>query len=296
MPRHKCLIVLSEKSSGSSALQQLLASVGHVHHVLKTRHHENETLYWTKAASVLGMPQLAMVDSEVPIPRAKARADLVTMLTENLDGYIRPEDDRELIMDGWARLCHRYSPVFLEKSPHHLCQHSALELIVECTRALPSVQFLLVGLVRNPMDTIYSQYRRWKSRPEEVQQQWLVAYRNLVRLKAQVGEQLVMVRYEDMTRSLAPLRPVLDFCGGATRQLDPGFFHRKSLSKWKHDPLFGFVPSDELVELAGCYGYASEQLRNEPNALWPAIREISRASHRSVAPFKQLARHALGRA
>lgn len=293
MRRHKSLIILSEKSSGSSALQQLLTRIGDVRHVARTRHFENETLYWTKAASVLGMPQLAMVDSEVPISRERARADLVTMLGENLAGYAPPADDREMVMRGWASLCERHAPVFLEKSPHHLCQQSALDLITQCMRELTEVDFLLVGLVRNPMDTIYSQYRRWKSRPESVQQQWLVAYRNLRRLQESAGPQLVILRYEDMIGSLAALQPVLDFCGCDTTGLSPDFFHARSVSRWKDDPLFGFAPSDELVELAGSYGYGREQLRNEPHALWPVIREVSRAHHKAVAPFKSLARQAL---
>lgn len=296
MPRHKSLIILSEKSSGSSALQHLLASIGDVRHVLKTRHCENETLYWTKAASVLGMPQRDMVDSEVPISCDNARADLITMLGENLDGYVPPSDDRALIMDGWARLCRQHAPVFLEKSPHHLCQQSALALILQAMQELRDVDFLLVGLVRNPMDTLYSQYQRWKSRPDRVQQQWLVAYRNLLQLKETVGERLVIVRYEDMIGSLAALQPVLDFCDCDAAGLAPDFFHGRSVSRWKNDPLFGFMPSDELVDLAASYGYGREQLRNEPNPLWPLVREFSRARHKAVAPFKQIARQALRQA
>lgn len=296
MPRHKSLIILSEKSSGSSALQQLLASIGDVRHVLKTRHCENETLYWTKAASILCMPQRDMVDSEVPISRDNARADLITLLRENLKGYAPPSDDRALIMDGWARLCERHAPVFLEKSPHHLCQQSALALILQAMQELRGVDFLLVGLVRNPLDTIYSQYQRWKSRPESVQEQWLVAYRNLLQLKRTLGERLVILRYEDMIGSLAALQPVLDFCDCDAAGLAPDFFHGKSVSKWKYDPLFGFMASDELMDLAASYGYGREQLRNDPHALWPLVRELSRARHKAVAPLKQIAKQALRQA
>lgn len=292
----KCLIVLSEKSSGSSALQTLLSSVSDVRHVTRTRHFENETLYWTKAASILGMQQIDMVDSEVPIGRERARVDLVRMLGDNLPGYVQPADDRDLVMGGWAQLCERHAPVFLEKSPHHLCQWSALELILQCMRELPQVEFLLVGLVRNPMDTIYSQYRRWKSRPESVEQQWMAAYRNLLDLKEKAGDRLVIVRYEDMTASLQHLQPVLDFCGHSAADLRPDFFHRRSVSRWKDDPLFGFVPSEELVDLAGQYDYAPDQLRNRSRLLWPVVRECSRAGHRAALPMKALARHALGKA
>lgn len=292
MPALKSIIVLSEKSSGSSAFQNLLSSFATVRHVRRTRHYENETLYWTKAASVLGMPQLDMVDSEVPIGRDKARTDLVRLLEDNVPGYTRPQSDRELIMQGWRLLCETHAPTFLEKSPHHLCQWSALELITECMRELPAIDFLLVGLVRNPMDTIYSQYRRWKSPPEKVERQWRVAYRNLLRLKASAGEQLVMVRYEDMIASLAPLAPVLDFCGSSPQALDPGYFHGRSVSKWKYDRLFGFTLSQETIELAETYGYQHDELRHEPKLLWPVIRECSRATYKAIAPLKHFARYA----
>ncbi|HYE74680.1 MAG TPA: sulfotransferase, partial [Blastocatellia bacterium] len=194
MAGEKCIIILSEKSSGSSACQNLLAKFANIRHVARTRHYENETLYWTKAASILGLPQLSMVDSEVPLPRQRAKAELISLLRDNLDDYVPPDNDRQLIFEGWRSLCWKYSPIFLEKSPHHLCQWSALELIIECIKEVYDVDFLLIGLIRNPMDTAYSQFNRWRSRPEQVQKQWLTAYQNLLKLKQIVGEQLVIVR------------------------------------------------------------------------------------------------------
>ncbi len=70
--KSQCIIILSIKSSGSSACQNLLSKFSQVSYVPKTRHFENETLYWTKAASVLGLPQVDMIDSEVPISKEKA--------------------------------------------------------------------------------------------------------------------------------------------------------------------------------------------------------------------------------
>ena len=175
MSHKKCIIILSEKSSGSSALQNLLVKFAEIQHVSKTRHFENETLYWTKAASILDKPQLVMVDSEVPIERKKARGELISLLKDNLNDYVPPVDDKELIIEGWRLLCNKYSPIFLEKSPHHLCQWAAIELIIECIRQVTDVDFLLIGLIRNPMDTLYSQFKRWGSRPEEVQE--TMAYR-----------------------------------------------------------------------------------------------------------------------
>ena len=258
--------------------------------VTKTRHFENETLYWTKAASVLGLPQLQMVDSEVPIPPAKAKADLIALLADNLDDYSPPSDDKEMIMDGWRRLCERYTPIFFEKSPHHLPQWSVLELILECRKELADIDFLFIGLVRNPMDTIYSQFTRWAARPEPLQQQWLVAYRNLVRLKALLQEQLVIIRYEDMVSSLGCLQPVFDFCGVNRDEIDPNYLHRASLAKWKSDRFFSFSLAEEVVALAQTYGYRKEELTNSRALFWPVYRELVRFAKKSKKSVLKVAR------
>ena len=279
MRKDKSIIILSEKSSGSSACQNLLAKFADVKHAEKSRHYQNETLYWTKAASLLGKPQLQMVDSEVPIEPLRAKEDLITLLRDNLGNFTPPENDRELVMQGWNLLCKRFAPIFLEKSPHHLCQWSALELIVEHIEQTSDVDFLLIGLVRNPMDTIYSQFTRWKSPPAKVEKQWVVAYQNLQRLKKVIGDRLVIIRYEDMTSSLEYLEPVFDFCEVTASAADKNYLHQKSLYKWKDDTQFGFTLSDEAIELAVKYGYQREELVNEPNLFWPVVSKLSRSAY-----------------
>lgn len=285
MPHAKCVVILSEKSSGSSACQNLLAKCAGAKHVAKTRHFENETLYWTKAASILGRPQTKMVDSEVPIAPDIARADLLQLLRENAPDFVPPSGNKALIMEGWGALCRTYGPIFLEKSPHHLCQWSALELIMESMSYLDEIEFLLIGLVRNPMDTLYSHYKRWKSTPEKVQWQWLRAYRNLLSLKEILGDGVVIVRYEDMVSSLSQMKPVLEFCSAADCDQDSAYLHSRSLSKWKTDRLFGFSLAPEVLDLAERYGYDRAELQNSPNRFWPLVRTVSRAAYQGAKPL-----------
>ena len=101
----KCLIILSTKSSGSSVLLRILSQGSHIRHIERTRHYENESLYWVKAASVLGLPQVNIQDSEVPIAAAKARHDLIDLIKDNVSKNYVPLDDRSLIFDGWSMLC-----------------------------------------------------------------------------------------------------------------------------------------------------------------------------------------------
>lgn len=274
----KCILILSEKSSGSSAFQNLLAKFAEIRHVDITRHGENETLYWTKAASVLGMPQRKMVDSEVPIHPDRAAADLFSILADNVPGFEPQLGNKAGLFEGWRRLCMHYAPVFIEKSPHHLCQWSALELIIDCTETIVDVDFLIVGLIRNPMDVVYSQFQRWRSRPEQVEQQWSTAYRNLLELQKRNSQRLVIIRYEDMVKSLSVLTPVFEFCDVVPSIEAASYLHQRSTQKWKTDPLFGFDLSNETKHLAKQFGYEYSEMTNSTHLLWPLSREVSRGA------------------
>lgn len=270
---YKCIIVLSDKASGSSALQNLLAMVAEVHHVDATRHEQHETLYWTKAASVLGLPQVDLAGSEVPIPARQARLDLETLLADNLgDRRFDGADPDALVFEGWRALCERFAPVFLEKSPHHLHQQSALELIGQARTRLPDIEFLVVGLVRNPLDTLYSAWRQWRTPPEVAERQWGGAYRNLLALRER-DPSVVIVRYEDMVVDPSVLAPVLEFAGAATMP-DTGYLHSGSVGRWRDDRRFGHVLSPSTVEVAHAYGYGADELRNTTHALWPVYRRV----------------------
>ncbi|GAB4209144.1 MAG: hypothetical protein OHK0022_39770 [Roseiflexaceae bacterium] len=281
----KCVMILSARSSGSSALQNLLTSSTPARHVDATRHFEHETLFWLKAAAVLGLPQLTMADSRLPFGAAAARADLVALLRDNIGpGYPIPEDNDALIFGGWRDLCQRYAPAFVEKSPHHLHQWAALQLVAASMVRVPEVDLLLVGLVRNPMDTLYSMWQRWRGMPEDNERDWLTAYQNLLRFRERLGQHLLILRYEDMVRNPALLDPVYHFLDVAPQRSD--YLHRESLGKWRNDPRFGFHLSEETLALAEQYGYPHEELISTNHApLWPLYRRASRIYVRRVQPM-----------
>jgi hypothetical protein len=224
----------------------------------------------------------------VPIPPARARQDLLALLGDNLPRHTPPEASEALVFDGWRSLCQHYGPVFLEKSPHHLFQWSALELLLQAMERLPEVDFLLIGLVRNPMDTLYSAFQRWKLPPEQLQHEWLQSYRNLERLRERVGERLLTLRYEDMVASDAWLRPVEAFCQSAPRIAGQGELHRRSLQKWKQDPLYGFVLAEEVATHAERYGYSRSELANQPSRLWPLYRTWAQTMHQGWKPARNV--------
>lgn len=287
--RNKCIFLISSKSSGSSALQNLVSKSNSVNHIKKTRHRENETLYWVKAASILGMPQSPMLDSEVPIKQSKARRELVHFLKENLTSFDLPVDDRHLIFGGWEALCNRYGPVFFEKSPHHLHQWSALELINQCVDECPSVDFLVVGLVRNPMDTIYSRWSGGRSIPEKYQFEWFNAYNNLLKFSKISKAKFVMIRYEDMVKDVAALNVVYKFIGKGD-QADNNYLHSRSVSKWRKDRNYGFQLADQVLELGLKFGYDVCDMTNTPKRTWFLHRGVTKARYELAKPFYRTAR------
>lgn len=275
----RCIIILSDKSSGSSALQRHLTAISGVNHIAKTRHFEFESLYWTKAASVLGRPQERMRGSEVPLAAGAAESDLRQLLADNAPLFEQTSDIDHLVFQGWRALCTFHGPVFVEKSPHHLHQWASLELIMESTRRLPDVEFFLVGLVRNPMDTLYSMWRRWRLDPTHQQFEWARAYRNLQRLATCSGQRLCVFRYEDMVGDPTILAPVYRFCGLTGSMPRSASLHSRSLRKWQEDFLFGFRLHHDVRQLAHDFGYTQADLHNRPRLAWPISRPLLRATH-----------------
>jgi Sulfotransferase family len=285
----KNVLILSHKSCGSTACSRLLTSLPGLRAIAHTRHFAGESLYWTKAASILGRAQLQMYASEVPISRRKARQDLIDLLRANAPAFDPPNDEEDLIFEGWRALCLAHEPVFVEKSPHHLYQIACLDLIEEATTRLPEIPFHFVGLIRNPMDVVYSQWQRWQSPPERVQEEWVIAYRNLQKFHAQMGERVTLVRYEDMVRSVDVMAPVFRFCGLDPTTQKGGELHQRSIAKWRHDQKFGFGLSSEALELARELGYGADELptRRRSSKAWPVLRETSRAARLMASPIRR---------
>lgn len=291
-----CVMLLSDKSSGSTALQDELAKHPAVNLVKATTHNENETLYWNKAAAVLGLPQVNMLNSQLPIGQRRAKQELIEFLKANLDSYNPPADDERLVFEGWRKLCCHYGPIFLEKSPHHLHYWSALKLIAECDARYPEINFKFCGLVRNPVATLYSMWKRWQAVPEQQQYEWLRAYKNLLNFKSLVGDRLQIVRYEDLVNDRQTIKQLCDFAGIEWMPNIGRGLRTSSVSRWRQDKMFGFQPSLEITHLSRELGYTSAELSADKRIAWPMYREVTRAAHRGarfLRPWKRTVKDAL---
>jgi hypothetical protein len=258
------VILLSDFCSGSTALQSEITKSP----VIK-RSRAVETQYWCRAAALLGMQQHDIMSSILPMPTDVAKKALVDFLSDNLPHYSPPNDDKILIFDGWRRLCANHSPYFFEKSPHHLHYWSALQLIYQAVQDLDDVEFKFIGLIRNPLDTIFSRWRQWRNNPYKAQWLWFTAYSNLLSFKELVGDRILICRYEALVANQQELRTVFQFLGTEPPPLWKSALHPRSIRRWNADPYFGFHLDATIKNFAESLGYKPEELHGRKRFIWP---------------------------
>lgn len=266
--RQRCVFVLSMKSCGSSILQREIARIGNARLMAKTPHAENETLYWTKAASVLGLPQTRMENSEVPIAPRRAHAMLQDLVRDNAPGFSGPLDTEAGIFAGWTAIVTAQAGMFVEKSPHHLYQPAVVELMERYANQSRSVDACFVGLIRNPTDMLYSSWRRFGIAPEREERHWIRSYTFLRSFHERRPDLVSIVRYEDLVAGTVDVPGLLGVESEAEPPAGEEAFHSSSLEKWRDDPRFGYTPSEEALQLARSYGYSDEEVVNPRARAW----------------------------
>jgi hypothetical protein len=243
------IIVLSTKSAGSTALQSYFIKNFGFSKVAFTPHHEGETLYWTKVASILDLHQDPMYRSIVPYPKEIAVNELNKFLYSNLGVNLEGLSKAEAI-SKYYQLINKFGPKFIEKSPHHLYNRSNLELIIECYNKLISeVHFNVIGLIRHPHDVIYSAWKRWGYNCSQFENEWLQSYNNLLWLKEQIP--VTLVKYEDMVSNRIDFVKTFNL----TQSTDEFKFRDLSIKKWKNDMTYGHQLSTASKNTAAVLGY-----------------------------------------
>ncbi len=264
------VILLSDKRSGSTLLQELLCRHPAIQHVTYSPHTYFETHHWLKAACLLGQPP-ALFDGGIPYrgygSRGGARSYLVDCVRGNVPHFVVPSDPEELVFSGWNTLCERFAqPVFFEKSPQHPAHWAALDLMLRWARTASfNVRFL--SLVRNPMAVMYSACERFATPPTARQFGWLRCYQNILLFERLVGAaQFHWVHYEALVREpVATLDGVTAFLGLAGAPSPDPPPESAPLERWRRDPAFTFDLHPSVACMAAALGYAAAELRIAPN-------------------------------
>ncbi len=267
-PRQRCFFILSVKSSGSSVLQRHLAQLCGARLIRATPHSENESLYWTKAASVLGLPQTRMENSEVPIAPRAALAMLESMVRDNAPAFTGNLETEADIFAAWTAIVGAEPGPFIEKSPHHLYQRSVISLMERYADQANTVDVQFIGLVRNPIDTLYSSWRRFGIEPKREERHWLRAYTLLQDFQARRPDLVSIVRYEDLVAGKVDIARLVKADSSTAASQETEMFNTASIQKWRKNRHFGYTPSEAASELAISYGYTKKEIQNNNGGPW----------------------------
>jgi hypothetical protein len=248
----KHVILLSCKSSGSTALQNYLKENLGYKTVLFTQHQEEETLYWSKVASILNLPQNKMYRSKVPFTAEKAIMHLNEFFEKNHLGHItvsKSTTEKEF-QEYYLELIQSLAPKFVEKSPHHLYNESNLTLIKNfIERYKEEVDFRVIGLIRHPQSVLLSGWKRWQFLPNGFQTEWDITYKNLLNWKEKLN--ITFCEYERLVTGEITFDQLI----GETAANEKYSFNSKSMNNWMNNKAYGFKLSDAVVATAKRFGY-----------------------------------------
>lgn len=262
------IILLSDKRSGSTMFQDALCRHPDIQTVDYSPHTYLETHHWLKGAVLLN-PDETIYKGYGSI--SNARTYLIDCVQENVPEFAVPTDDRELVFKGWEALCQKFAqPVFFEKSPQHLGNSAALELLLEWMQTT-QLTVKVIGLTRNPLSVQYSALQLFHTNPEERQFAWIEGQQNLLKIKQQLSnENFLHIKYEDLIHeSKSTFATIFNFIGVPSAPEVGKAIHGKSLEKWKDDPYFTLRLDDSVKVLAKEFGYSDEDLNNPEKPLPP---------------------------
>ncbi len=278
------VLLLSDKRSGSTMFQNELCKHPDIQHVSYSPHTYFETHHWLKGAVMLELDPVLFSGkcryTGYGSP-ANAKSYLIDCVGKNVPQFRLPEDDRELIYEGWDAICDQFAkPVFFEKSPQLLAQWGALLLLLEWIKSTDK-DVKVIGLVRNPLSVQYSAEKLFHSKPEQRQFGWLEVQKNLLAFSDLLPEgSFMQVKYEDVISQPSTMfSEVCRFIGVSEGHGIGNDVHAQSLNKWKDDPQFTLRLDETVKQIARQFGYSDDELDNpwkpEPSGSTKARKRLA---------------------
>ena len=270
--KRRVVVLLSDKRSGSTIVQDELAKHPDVQHVAYSPHTYSETMHWLKGARLLDMPRETYYGHQYysTFKSARvARAYLEDLLAGNEIDVDSFNNDRDMVFAGWESLCEKYAqPVFFEKSPQYLSQWCCLSLLLEWIETT-EFDVKIIGLVRNPLSVLYSAEELFLTDSQVRQYNWAEKYRNLLAFERFIPpDQFRLIRYEDLIASpQEKLAELQNFIGLETQDEIGEQVHGSSKEKWRNDRNYGLQLDESVKQVARVFGYTNDQLFNEGDKL-----------------------------
>lgn len=276
------VLLLSDKRSGSTLVQDELCRHPDVRHVDFTTHSLSETHFWVKTAYVLGLPESGFSGGAYPHSYGspeRALESLAANLAGNIPGFQAQGEPEDWVMQGWEALCRKYAqPVFFEKSPQHVHHPAALEMILQWA-GQTGFTTRFIGLVRNPMAVMHSAERQFATDPAKRQFAWLESCRNLARFAAELdADQYFPLRYEDLlARPHATFAELCEFVGIEPLASMGDSVRGDGRDAWRSDRGYLMELDAEVRQYALRLGYSEQDLAQAPDQPGSPFRSRVRA-------------------
>ncbi|MEZ4972122.1 MAG: hypothetical protein R2820_02380 [Cyclobacteriaceae bacterium] len=287
------VILLSSKCSGSSAFQRYLVENYGFDTIPNSGHWESETLYWTKVASVLKLPQMSMHRSQVPYSQSRALKRLRSFFKAQGVRFDSDEPTKEMMFELFFQLTETVNcPLIIEKSPHHIFNPTNIELIMQFREYIKErASVVVLGLVRNPLDTVYSAWKRWRFNCKAFEKEWQKSYFNLKKLM-EANASIEFFKYEALSESTQSLDGFLENVIGVPKKCDCYTLNTSSVAKWRRDPEFMHHLESQTVQLGQFYGYAEQEMYNihQEKPYWKMKEKNNSARYWLIAARRAVSR------
>jgi len=140
--------MLSAKRSGSSAIFKIFQNhpdVGVCH--INQNINYWEPNFWNLASEAINGNTKPFLDRFIYKEKSHSFLKIPEQFTE------------QTVFDLWEQILDKLGPIIFDKSPQYLINDDALELLKKYIRAGNDVR--IFGIIRDPKDTITSQYELW---------------------------------------------------------------------------------------------------------------------------------------
>lgn len=273
----KTIILLSAKRSGSTALFKCFQKHSKVQIPHSNQKIDNwEIQFWSLAV-------LALKGDVHPLK------DRLSMSFPELDFNLKNEISEKNIFDTWNKILEARGGIVFDKSPQYLGNNSALELIKKYINSGNNVK--IISLIRDPRDTITSQYELWrdfteKDSLEKREKHWINQYKHLEVLRKQID--IPLFYYEKIVSEPNVYMPkIYKFCElnmetNTWQHLKPVSIGRYSTSLIINRKKWNF--SDEFNFMIKNYNYNNIQFGTSRKLYLTFIRIFTELKR--IIPFK----------
>ena len=144
---------------------------------------------------------------------------------ENREIEINSKED---IFDLWNLILEKKGPIIFDKSPKYLENMSFLNLISDYKK---NHEVKIIGMIRNPLDAITSQYELWHEYTNEQdlndrENKWLAYYNNLENF-LELENDIKFIKYENLVKNHENFKELFDYCNLVFNENYTNKFQRK---------------------------------------------------------------------